>query len=280
MDSEELFPSLCSDTIGEVLKVIRTGSGVNDFVEVSLFLEKELLVACDTLSELGRTLVGHVKRRNNDFVHTCKGSRHSLSLCAEEVNVSVEDSHVEATGLGADIHLSSLFEGVGEDRRFVSLDDLSPEQTSCAELSNLHEVIAADTHIETDFTCCEVVRHTGFGHHRHVLSTPSKCVRELLCTICAGVIKDDAVDAYDAVVNERFASVNDFCELGSDLFAAEVFALEEHVLNRVHIDGTIDSLEIVSATAVVTHEDVGELGSFASADSEVDVNRACINVLE
>ena len=46
---EEEFPSFLSDSVCEVLDIVRTTSYVYDFVEVSFFLEEELLVASKTL---------------------------------------------------------------------------------------------------------------------------------------------------------------------------------------------------------------------------------------
>ena len=173
LDSEELFPSLGSDAIGEVLDIVGTGSGVNDFIEVSFFLEQQLLVTCNTLCEVSRFLVGNVEGGYRYLVYTGEGGRHRLGLAAEEVDVSVEDSHIEARGLGAYVHLSSILKGGGKDVLFIGCYNLSPEQTCCAELSYLHEVVAADTHIEAYLASGEVVGYAGIGKHSHIVGTPS-----------------------------------------------------------------------------------------------------------
>ena len=46
---EEYLPCGISERVGEFLDEVRTGRRVNDLVEVALFLEKELLVACYAL---------------------------------------------------------------------------------------------------------------------------------------------------------------------------------------------------------------------------------------
>ena len=270
LDGEELLPCLGSDRSGQVFEVIRTRSGVNDLVEMCLFLEQELLVAGDTLGEIHRTLVGDIKRRNGDLIHACQSSRHRLGLRAEEVHIRVEDGHVESAGLGADVHLSSVAESGGEDRVFVCLNDLCPQQTTSAELSNLHEIVTADTHVETDSVGCAVVRDSCLGKHRHVLGTPSEGVSQFLRSVRAGVIEDDAVDAYYAVTRQRLGCFDGLRDLLRYLLTRQSFALEEHVLDRVHVDGTNHVLHIVAHSAVVAHEDVRELRRCARTDGEVD----------
>ena len=259
LDVEELLPCLGSDRRRQVLEVVRTRCGVNDLIEMCLFLEQQLLVTGDTLGEIRRTLVGDVERRNGDLIHACKGCRHRLGLRAEEVHIRIKNSHVETAGLGADVHLSSVAESGREDRVFVCLDDLCPQQTACAELGNLHEIVTADTHVETDSVGCAVVRDACLGHHRHVLGTPSEGVRELLSCISAGVIEDDAVDAYYAVTRQRLGCFDGLGDLSRYLLTGQGFALEEHVLNRIDIDRTDEALGIITHTAVVAHEDVRQL---------------------
>ena len=280
LDVEELLPCLGSDRSGQVLKVVRTRCGVNDLIEVCLLFEEQLLVTCDTLAELCRLFVSHVKRRNGDLIHTCECRTHGLGLRAEEVHIRIEDGHVETAGLGADVHLSGVAESGREDRVFVRLNDLSPQQTACTELSYLHEIVTANTHVETDRVGCAVVRDACLGHHRHVLGSPSECVRELLSRISAGVIEDDGVDAYYAVTRQRFSGFDGLGDLLRYLLTGQGFALEEHVLNRVHVDRTDEALGVITHAAVVTHEDVRQLRRCACADREVDGYCRCINAVE
>ena len=62
---EEEFPTLLGEVLGQHLHIVGTASGVNDLVEVALFLEQDLLVACDTLTEVVALLVRSVKRGDN-----------------------------------------------------------------------------------------------------------------------------------------------------------------------------------------------------------------------
>ena len=64
------------------------------------------------------------------------------------------------------------------------------------------------------------------------------------------------------------------------MLACQGFALEEHVLNRVHVDRTDEALGVITHTTVVTHEDVRQLRRCACADREVDGYCRCINAVE
>jgi hypothetical protein len=64
------------------------------------------------------------------------------------------------------------------------------------------------------------------------------------------------------------------------LLFGERFALEKHVLDRVNVDATSYSLEVVTATAYETNEDVSKLRSFASAYIEVDCYSIKLDTLE
>ena len=101
-----------------------------------------------------------------------------------------------------------------------------------------------------------------------------------MCAICARVVEDDAIDANDAVVHQRLAGIDSSYKFFGYLFAGEVLALKKHVLNGVDIDSTVNRFEVITAAAVVADEDVSQFSGFAGADREVDVNSACIDVLE
>ena len=68
LDLVEQVPSGSGQTFGEVLDVLGPCGGVGHLVEVGLFLEDELLVACDTVGEVGRDLKRHVERHHRERV--------------------------------------------------------------------------------------------------------------------------------------------------------------------------------------------------------------------
>ena len=71
-DSEEELPSLFSQSVRQMLDIIRTSCGVNDLVEVRLFLEEELLVTCDTFGEVIRFLIGNIEGLYRQRVYTAQ----------------------------------------------------------------------------------------------------------------------------------------------------------------------------------------------------------------
>ena len=221
LDSEELLPCLLRNRVGQVLDIERARCGVNYLIEVCLFLEQQLLIAGDTLCELSRLLVGYIERSNDYLVHACDSRRHGLGLRAKQVHIRVEDGHVEAAGLGAHIHLRSLFECSGEERCFVCLYNLRPQQTGSTELSNLHEVVTTDTHVEADGVRCLVVRHACFGEHGHVFCTPCECVCQFLCAVRTGIVQDNAIHAYYTIARERLRRFHHGSDLRAHMLAAE-----------------------------------------------------------
>ena len=63
---EEELPALLGEVLGQHFHIVGTAGGVNDLVEVALFLEQDLLVAGDALAEVVALLVGSVKRGNDN----------------------------------------------------------------------------------------------------------------------------------------------------------------------------------------------------------------------
>ena len=71
--SEEELPSLFCEGIRQMFDIVGASSGVNDLVEVRLFLEEELLVTCDTFGEVIRFLVGNIEGLYRQRVYTAQG---------------------------------------------------------------------------------------------------------------------------------------------------------------------------------------------------------------
>ena len=64
LDAEEQLPCLTGNGSGEVLYVPRAAGNVDDLIEVRLLLQQQLLVACQTLREVGRYLVWGIERNH------------------------------------------------------------------------------------------------------------------------------------------------------------------------------------------------------------------------
>ena len=181
-DFEEYFPCLFGDCYGESLNIIAAAGGIDNLVEVAFLLEKELLVAGYALAEIIGGLIADIERSCRYRVDTGQSSRHCLGLAAQQVDVGVVDSLVEARGDSVDVHLAAAVAG-----GLIFLDDLSPEHTGCAEFGKLHEVVRAYTHIEFDALCYCVSVETGLGKHCHPLCAPAQSIAEFLIDIGTGI---------------------------------------------------------------------------------------------
>ena len=78
--AEEEFPCLLSNVGGEFFDVVRASTWVNNSIEMALLFQQQLLIACYTLREIIRGLVGSIKRCHHDGMHSSKGCRHGLGL--------------------------------------------------------------------------------------------------------------------------------------------------------------------------------------------------------
>ena len=70
---EEELPCGVSHRLRQHFYVIGTRCGVNHLIEVALFLEQELLIACDTFRKFVGRLEYAVVRQDGDGVNACDG---------------------------------------------------------------------------------------------------------------------------------------------------------------------------------------------------------------
>ena len=148
----------------------------------------------------------------------------------------IEESLVELAGNGVNMHLASAHAlGV------VSLNDLRPEHTSGAELSELHEIIGRDAHIELDAAAHFNGGDTGFGHHGHPLSTPSEGITEFLSNISSGIVEHKAIYGEAAEIIDILYDLEEFLTDFSGILG-ELDAMAEESLEGVIIDRTAERL--------------------------------------
>ena len=184
LNLEENLPCGIGERVGEFFDEVRTGRWVNHLVEVTLFLEQELLVACYTLREVGRSLVGFVKWAHHDRIHSSNGSRHGFGLGAEQVDIAVKHGHIIRRGGGIDHHHAGAV-ALG----LILLDDFGPKHTCGAEFGNLHEIVFGDAHVELDLAGSKSRLNAGLYHLLQILITPSQGIAQLLHNICARVVE-------------------------------------------------------------------------------------------
>ena len=106
LHSEEQLPCFLGDGIRQVLNIVRTTCHIHNLIEVSLFLQEQLLVASQALREVVWSLVRLVEWSHNHGIHICQSSRHSLRLRTEQVHVAVEKSLVIFRSHSTNMHLA------------------------------------------------------------------------------------------------------------------------------------------------------------------------------
>ena len=161
---EEVLPGALGYLVGEVLDIVASGGGVDNLVEVALFLEQQLLVAGDAVAEVVGLLVGVVEGEHRDGVGTGHGRRHGFGGGAQHVDIGVVDRLVPSAGGGVDEKFVGAV-ALG----LVLLDYLAPEEAGGADLGNLHEVGAAHAHVELDTAGHAVGLASGIGQTGHQL---------------------------------------------------------------------------------------------------------------
>ena len=189
LDLVEQVPSGHGQTLGEVLDVVGTCGGVGHLVEVGLFLEDELLVAGDTVGEVGGDLKRRVERHHGEGIHTAEDGRHGTCGGAQHVDIRIVEAHAEF-GVGRmDVHLGVLF------LASVGLHDVGPQQTIGTQLGQFHEVVLSDGEVEAHLGCNFVDGQTFLGEFVEVLGTHGEAEGHLLDDGGTGVGKHMAVDA-------------------------------------------------------------------------------------
>ena len=239
---------------------------------MALFLQQQLLVASDALGELRGLLVRNVERSDDDAIDVSDSCRHGLGLCAQHVDIAVEEGEVVSAGGSADVHLGSLLV-VG-----VLLDDLSPQHASGTELGNLHEVDAADAEVELDATGSFFCRHAGFDEFIEILASPSQGVAKLLIDVSAAVVQEVGVDV-DAAELRQLGESSDEC--GSELQGRRcVLALLEHLRDGIEVNAALELSEVVALLGEVSDESLGQLNAVALAGAEVQFNAVGADAVE
>ena len=195
---DEEFPSLLCYRHSESLDVVRTTGWVSNLVEMTLFLEQNLLVACNALAKVIRSLVSLVERCNYNRVYSSQSGRHGLSLATEQIHIRVKYSLSELSSRSVDNHLASAVAlGV------VLLHDLSPQHACCTELSNFHEIYCRYTHVELDAGSNFLSRNTCLGEHCHPFITPSEGIAKLLVNESTCIVEHYCVNAENTQILHR-----------------------------------------------------------------------------
>ena len=273
LDVEEQFPCLLGDGIGEVFDVVRTATHIDEFVEVSLLLQQQLLVAGKAFAEVVGSLVGLVERSDHDAIDIADGSRHGFGLRAEQVDITVEERLVVFACDGADVHLAGAV-ALG----LVLLHNLSPKQTSCTELGDFHEVVFAHTHVELDALRCLSGIDTSLGQLLQVFVTPGQCVAEFLIDVGTAVVERYAVDVDAAELRQFLQCLDEGLSLGQH--SRRVLTLEENLLHRVEVDAALQFLQVVALLLEIGNQNLSQFDTVALARLEVQFDAFGNNAFE
>ena len=267
---QEQFPCGISERVGKFLDEVRTGRGVNHLVEVTLLLEQELLVACDTLREIRRLLIGSVERTHHDRVNTSEGGTHGLCLRAEQVDIAVEHSHIIERGGGIHAHLACTI-ALG----LILLNNLCPEQTCSTELGNLHEVVLRDTHVKLDSLGSLGSIHTSLGELSEIFITPSQGITQFLHDISTGIVEVSRVDSHHAILGIILQGIDDSRSLGDDSLG--VLTLHHDAVDGVEVDASHELLLVITLLVEVGGKDLSQFNRLAVACREVEFDALTLN---
>ena len=270
---EEEVPCLLSDRNSQVFDEVWTSSWVNHLVEVTFFLQQQLLVASDAFREIIWSLVCLVVRRNSDWVHTCKGSTHRFCLSTEHVHVSIEQCEVECRSFGMSQHLAWAVAS-----RIVFLHDVCPQHTGCTELRDFQEVVRADTEVELNLLGCIVSRYASFDQRVQVFVTPSKGITQFLCDVRTCIVQFDSVNADATVLRESSHHFYQF--LGGSNVVAYVLTLAQHFAHRVVVDRTLQVSQVVTLLCEVFYEQVSQQYGCTLACREIQFYTFSTNIVQ
>ena len=142
---------------------------------MAFLLEQILLIACYAFRECIRSLVGGVERHSRDGVHTGYSSGECLSLAAQQVHVGIVNCLVELRCRCVCHHFACVVSG-----GVVLLHNLCPKHAGGTEFGNLHEEVAADTHVELDAVGDCVDCNTCIGERGEPCCTPGYCITKFL----------------------------------------------------------------------------------------------------
>ena len=218
---------------------------------MTLLLDNQLLVAGDTLREISSFLVRCIKWGDHHRVNTAQCSTHSLCLRTEQIDVAVEQSLIICRGGCIDNHLASAI-----TLRLVLLHNLSPKQTGCTELCNLHEIVLADTHIKLNALGSEVCINTSINQLLQILITPCQRIAKFLNNVGTGIIKRIGANSDTTEVGIRLENLNKLRAKCKN--RRYILALHDHLCHWIPFNRTHNLLFVVALLGKEVHQDLSQ----------------------
>ena len=240
---------------------------------MALFLEEELLVACDTLREVIGLLIWSVERHDHHRMDASQGCTHRLGLGAQQVDIAVEHCLVVCGSGSIDNHLAGFIV-----LWLILLHNLCPKHACSAEFSQLHEVVLADAHIELDFAGSKVGIHTCIGEQLHIFIAPSQCIAKFLNDVCTCIVECVGINGNATELRIILENLHQFCSLADD--SRHIPALHEEFLNGVEVDAAHQQILVVAFFLKVSDKDFSQFHCVALAGVEIDFNAFALNTFQ
>ena len=272
---KEQLPSLLGNSHGQVLDVVRTGSRVDNLVEMRFLFQEQLLVACQTFGEFIGNGIRLVERNNRHGVDACKSGTHSLGLRTQQVYVRIEQSKVESGRFRMYSHLGStaafvvfaLVFAVAQAFRIIGSHDIGPQHTGSAEFCYFKEVIGTDTEIKLYLLGYQSCRQSGIGQLVHVFITPSQRVAQFLIDICTGIVQRQRIHVQDTVFRKHGGSFNQ--SLGSSHHIALFLAFGKHLVEIIVVNGTLQLREVIIFLLEITDQKLCQFHHVSLTSGEI-----------
>ncbi|OAV63209.1 hypothetical protein Barb6_03932 [Bacteroidales bacterium Barb6] len=187
----------------QYLNIIRAGGRICHFIEMTFFLQQQLLIAGDTFREIIRRLIRHVKRRNRDTVRTGKGGSHCFRLRAKEIYMGIIQGQVPFRSL----HMNSRFGSAGTEvsRLSVSRRNLCPQPPCGAKLGNFREIIRTHAVVKLYLPGYFVRCEAGIRQFGNDFIPPSQRIPQFLRNISTRVIEQTGIHGKHPILRQSLA---------------------------------------------------------------------------
>ena len=187
--------------------------------------------------------------------------------------MSVKYCHIIRSGNSVYTHLASAV-----TFWLILLYDICPKHTSCTELSNLHEVVLRNTHIELYLLCCKSWFYASINELLKIFVTPRESITEFLNDISATIAKSNRIDCNTTEV--RIILESFYKSRSNSKKFLDILALHYHFLDWIPINGTYNFLLIIFLLFEICSKDFSKFQTVTLASGEVYFYYIAIDTFE
>jgi len=130
--------------------------------------------------------------------------------------------------------------------------DVCPQHTGSTKLSNLKEVIRADTKVEFNLLGNKGSRNSCFCQLIHIFITPSKSITQFLGNVCSGIVQRQSCHIQYTVVRQSSSCFNQ--SFGCLHHITLFFAFCQHLVEEIITDGTLQLRQVITFLLEVSHQ--------------------------